>query len=164
MTTPLNCPVCDRTGVTTNICPNCETDLTSLRLVVDLPPASPPRPWLFPLLTFLGLLVGLGLGLGLNRPSPMVMVNPPVTPPTIESPILLSPEPVVTKDCGGFYYTVQEGDSLSLLSLRFYGDWSAWPLITRANNLLQNRQDLLYVGEKLLIPNLPDNCPIVKEN
>ena len=37
MTTKLTCPVCDRTEITTSICPNCETNLSSLKLLAELP-------------------------------------------------------------------------------------------------------------------------------
>jgi hypothetical protein len=38
----LTCPVCGRTEIETDICPNCETDLSLLRLFSGLPPAEPP--------------------------------------------------------------------------------------------------------------------------
>jgi C4-type Zn-finger protein len=37
MTTKLTCPVCDRSEITTHICPNCETDLSAIRLLAELP-------------------------------------------------------------------------------------------------------------------------------
>jgi C4-type Zn-finger protein len=37
MSTPLTCPACQRTQVTTMTCPNCETDLTTLHLLASLP-------------------------------------------------------------------------------------------------------------------------------
>lgn len=37
MTEKLTCPVCDRTEIETNICPNCETDLSTIKLLKELP-------------------------------------------------------------------------------------------------------------------------------
>ncbi|WP_339378509.1 hypothetical protein [Calothrix sp. NIES-2100] len=37
MKTNLTCPVCDRTDIESDICPNCETDLESVRILMELP-------------------------------------------------------------------------------------------------------------------------------
>jgi hypothetical protein len=37
MSTPLTCPACQRTQITTVTCPNCETDLAALRILAELP-------------------------------------------------------------------------------------------------------------------------------
>jgi len=47
-------------------------------------------------------------------------------------------------------YTVKEGDSLSSIAEKFYGDLYQWPKILEANNLLN--PDLLEVGMVLVIP------------
>ena len=47
-------------------------------------------------------------------------------------------------------YVVQEGDSLSSIAEKFYGDLYQWPKILEANNLLN--PDLLEVGMVLVIP------------
>ncbi|WP_299493691.1 hypothetical protein [Acaryochloris sp. IP29b_bin.137] len=50
----LTCPVCDRTAIDGNICPNCETDLSSIRLLMTLPEvAEPQRKWLLALVIVL---------------------------------------------------------------------------------------------------------------
>jgi hypothetical protein len=36
----LSCPVCQRSQITTATCPNCEADLSALRILATLPPAS----------------------------------------------------------------------------------------------------------------------------
>ncbi|NEP47143.1 MAG: peptidoglycan-binding protein, partial [Okeania sp. SIO2H7] len=43
MTLKLTCCVCDRPGIEGNICPNCETDLSMVRMLMELPiqPAVP---------------------------------------------------------------------------------------------------------------------------
>jgi hypothetical protein len=37
MNKKLSCPVCDRQEITESICPNCETDLSALRMLAELP-------------------------------------------------------------------------------------------------------------------------------
>ena len=34
----ITCPVCDRKEIDENICPNCETDLSLIRMLMELPP------------------------------------------------------------------------------------------------------------------------------
>ncbi len=33
----LTCPVCDRSAIEINICPNCQTDLSLIRMLSELP-------------------------------------------------------------------------------------------------------------------------------
>ena len=47
-------------------------------------------------------------------------------------------------------YVVKEGDSLSLIAEKFYGDLYQWPKIMKANRL--TNPDLIEVGMVLLIP------------
>jgi len=47
-------------------------------------------------------------------------------------------------------YIVQEGDSLSSIAQKFYGDLYLWPKILEANNL--SNPDLIEVGMELKIP------------
>ena len=47
-------------------------------------------------------------------------------------------------------YTVQLGDSLSIIAQKVYGDLYAWPKILEANNLAS--PDLIEVGMVLVIP------------
>jgi nucleoid-associated protein YgaU len=48
-------------------------------------------------------------------------------------------------------YTVQAGDSLSGLALKYYGEFNRWPAVKAYNNLQRNG---LWLGETLLIPRL----------
>lgn len=41
MSNKITCPVCDRSEIEINICPNCQTDLTLLRMLAELPPLEP---------------------------------------------------------------------------------------------------------------------------
>jgi hypothetical protein len=40
MNEPLTCPACQRQQISTATCPNCETDLSALRILAALPPVS----------------------------------------------------------------------------------------------------------------------------
>jgi C4-type Zn-finger protein len=39
MSTKITCPVCDRSAIEINICPNCQTDLSLIRMLSELPQA-----------------------------------------------------------------------------------------------------------------------------
>jgi len=65
-----------------------------------------------------------------------------------------SPTPGETfSDNGQTYYNVKPGDYLSQIAKRFYKDETAWTKIAKANNL--TNPDLIFSGNKLLLPNLP---------
>jgi hypothetical protein len=77
MSVKINCPVCDRSAIEINICPNCQTDLSLIRMLIELPTleptttilssAEPPKNcWSWQNLTLLiSILVNLGLSLWL---------------------------------------------------------------------------------------------------
>ncbi len=48
-------------------------------------------------------------------------------------------------------YTVQQGDSLSLISKKMYGDFSQVPALLQANPTITNA-NLIYPGQQLIIP------------
>ena len=63
--------------------------------------------------------------------------------------------PVPTTNNGGFFYIVVRGDTLSHISLRFYGRASYYPLIHEANReIIGENQNLILIGQQLAIPNL----------
>lgn len=64
-----------------------------------------------------------------------------------------------TDGCGGFYYTVRSGDTLSQISRQFYGSGDGFDLILNHNSQLKGRSNFLQVGELLFIPNRNSNCP-----
>jgi nucleoid-associated protein YgaU len=61
--------------------------------------------------------------------------------------------------CGGFYYTIERGDTLTGIARRFYGDRGSLELITSNNPQLQGQLNQLEIGEVILIPNEENNCP-----
>lgn len=69
----LTCPVCDRPEISGDICPNCETDLSLIRMLVELPVAEPAAEaaepqrqgfsaWLLAGAAICLLVVGIALG------------------------------------------------------------------------------------------------------
>ena len=184
MSVKLTCPVCDRSQIEDNICPNCETDLSTYRMLTELPVETPIETkeqkrtiplWLPIGIAILFLLLGLGLGFAGN--SIIVRNQQPITPNFATTPISIpetSPDELIvsptiaekpkeieqsqSKYCGGFNYVVRKGDSLSLIASRFYGDSNSWLLISDANPKLKGRESLIKIGELLLVPNLETNC------
>lgn len=47
-------------------------------------------------------------------------------------------------------YTIREGDTLSAISIRYYGDMSKVAQICKINNMLE--EDTIYPGQKILLP------------
>jgi nucleoid-associated protein YgaU len=62
-----------------------------------------------------------------------------------------APEPTGTIGSGRTYVVV-EGDSLSKIARREYGDANKWRTIYEANKALIKDPDLIYPGQELKIP------------
>lgn len=170
----LNCPVCSYQDLQKNICPNCDTDVSLLRSLLELPileatnvtaieniqtipkKSNFPKIWL---LVLLGIAIGFAIGgwTGYSlfqstlisqipekvaQPTPLAITSSPIVPP---SPKISLPQT----------YTVQTGDALETLALRFCGNDLDWRDLVIANRSLVGRQNDLEVGEKL---NIPTNC------
>jgi LysM repeat protein len=188
MSVNLTCPVCDRSQIETNTCPNCETDLSTYRMLAQLPVETPIQVkesnrnipiWLPVGVAGLFLLLGVGLGFAGNTviarqqpqttPTSTTTVSNPIPETKVEkeelvtSPVIAEKpqkaEPPQLKSCDGFKYVVRRGDSLSLVASRFYGDSNLLSLISNANPQLQGKENLIKIGEALLIPNREANCP-----
>ena len=183
MSAELTCPVCERSQVEENICPNCETDLSVYGMLASLPIQTHTKIeeqkrilpiWLPIGVAILFLLLGLGLGFVGNsvlakQESQNVSTEvatsisiPKTKPADLVAPkIAETPKQIIkskSDSCGGFSYTVRRGDSLSLIATRFYGDSSFWFLISKANPEIQGRESSIEVDELLLIPNLKNTC------
>ena len=52
----LTCPVCDRFDIDSSCCPNCETDLSILRMMMELPETRSNTRWIM-LVAILGGIV-----------------------------------------------------------------------------------------------------------
>ncbi|MCT7952228.1 LysM peptidoglycan-binding domain-containing protein [Ancylothrix sp. C2] len=182
MKTYLTCPVCDRPKIEGNICPNCETDLSLIRTLTELPelPSVPTKSTaIMPLVpigvAILILLLGISLGAVGNSfyvqqrqpavasisPALKTTVSPQVNPTVNPTQSLVATSKKPDEEsllCGGFYYKVKRGDSLSLIAKKLYGDVNLWPRIVAANSNLKGRVNTLAIGEILLVPNLEVNC------
>lgn len=67
-----------------------------------------------------------------------------------------SSRPAASQPTGGTEtrrYTVEEGDTLSGIAERYYGDASQWRLIFEANRNTVSDPDLIHPGQELHIPN-----------
>lgn len=67
------------------------------------------------------------------------------------STVAAAPEPVATRGSGRTYVVV-DGDSLSKIAKREYGDASQWRRIYEANTDLIKDPDLIYPGQELKVP------------
>jgi LysM domain len=162
MNIKLNCPVCGYKEIVGDICPNCDTDVSLMRILEELPPTVTPRPkkvtrWQL-LIAAMILLIGMGLGTGgcwfwlqphfivaVNSPNPVVVVQG-----RWEDPNISSKQTLVAPQLGT--YQVQSGEYLSVLAEKFCGKGTSWKVIVGANPQLEGRENHLEVGEKLYIP------------
>lgn len=64
-----------------------------------------------------------------------------------------------SEGCGGFYYTIEKGNTLSQIANRFYQERGNVNLILEQNTQLQGRSDQLQIGETIFIPNRDASCP-----
>jgi nucleoid-associated protein YgaU len=63
----------------------------------------------------------------------------------IEAPPMKAPESVRE-------YTIERGDSLSKIAKKFYGNAGDWKKIYEANKSSIKDPDLIYPGNKIIIP------------
>ncbi|MFW6295948.1 MAG: LysM peptidoglycan-binding domain-containing protein [Halothece sp.] len=178
MSIKLTCPVCDRPEIEGNICPNCETDLSTIRFLSQLPAESPQKkqsqakkPLLLITTALICLVIGISLGTVYNsglfaqkQPNPQLTSSENTVaqrlPEETKTPVIMSLDPpqATASDCGGFYYQVRRGDTLSKIANQFYGDSNYQFKIIDINPFLKGRENEIETGEKLLIPNRQENC------
>ena len=172
MTSELSCPVCDYTEIAGNSCPNCDTDLSLIRLLTELPLSSPqatvvekPQPqqkfagWQLGA-ALLILMLGIGLGamgsfLFLGRSHLFTNnVDSSRRPIASKSDRAAAP-PIAQKTVSQqpTQYTVKLGDNLTGITEQFCGKGKSWQLMVKANPQLNTRPDLINVDEVLKLPN-----------
>ncbi|WP_353928986.1 LysM peptidoglycan-binding domain-containing protein [Okeanomitos corallinicola TIOX110] len=158
MNIKIDCPVCGYKEIEGKTCPNCDTDLTLIRSLQELPPIETTisqrklSTWTL-VLALLILIIGIGLGalssffLIKNQYSDNVFTN--------NSAVVINQESVAdNKNININLYTVKRGDNLGIIAEKVCGKASAWRLIAEANPRLENRRNyFIQVGEKLKIPN-----------
>lgn len=59
-----------------------------------------------------------------------------------------------TQDVQARFYTVQPGDSLGAIAIRFYGNVDLYPVIFQANKGLLSSPDRIRIGQRLVIPQI----------
>lgn len=164
----LTCPVCDRTEIEGNICPNCETDLSTIRMLKELPilenkPESDDNKktlvYLLLILVLMAIIAGSFSGylIAKNNYNASLQAIKKEQNEQVNSAKNVEESKPKLKWCGGFNYQIKSGDSLYMLGLRFYGDGNAWHLITEANPSITSPKNL-EVGQVILIPNLTKFC------
>jgi nucleoid-associated protein YgaU len=157
MNLKLNCPVCGYQEIEGNICPNCDTDLSLIRTLQELPPQKKSRP--FSKIAPLGLaILMLVIGIILGASGSFLWVQPNLYTTTISPPqpvtISPTPKPQITpeKPPKPTTYTVVAGDSLTVIATKFCRKGASWQIIVKANPQLKGRENSLEVGEVLTIP------------
>ena len=60
----------------------------------------------------------------------------------------------------GTYYNVRGGDTLSKIADRFYGNPGDWQFLFHENAKTISNPDLIFVGERLLVPATPSNASV----
>ena len=171
MKVELSCPVCPYTEISGNICPNCDTDISLIRLLTELPPSSPqatvvekPQPqqkfagWQLGA-ALLILMMGIGLGtmgsfLFLGR-SQLFTNNIDSSRPIVVKSDRAAAPPIAQKTVSQqpTQYTVKLGDNLTKITERLCGKGKSWQVMVKANPQLNTRPDLINVGEALKLPN-----------
>ncbi|MBD2444173.1 LysM peptidoglycan-binding domain-containing protein [Dolichospermum sp. FACHB-1091] len=152
--TKIDCPVCGYQGVEGHTCPNCDTDISLIRSLEELPPR--PKSWIKEI-AILMLVIGVTIGAGgsffalqtafytatIPNPTPKVASSPNPSPQI--TPVLKKP-PILTT------YTVKSGDTLSSIAGKFCRKSTDWQLIVAVNPELQKRENQLDIGQVLKIP------------
>ena len=164
MTSELSCPVCAYTEISGNSCPNCDTDLSLIRLLAELPPSNPQRTqpkvagWQMGV-ALLILMIGIGLGamgsfLFLGR-SQLFTNNIDSSRPIVVKSDRAAAPPIAQKTVSQQppQYTVKLGDNLTKITEQLCGKGKSWQVMVKANAQLNTRPDLINVGEVLKLPN-----------
>ncbi|BAY27693.1 hypothetical protein NIES2100_75180 [Calothrix sp. NIES-2100] len=159
----LNCPVCGYQEVASYICPNCDTDLSIIRMLQELPYVKTKVQTVkfkrFPVaivaISLLILIVSICLVVG------SILLFPP---PHLETFTVSSEHHVATssplpklsinhQSPQATTYTVQSGDYLSAIAKKLCGPGTSWEIMVKANPQLLGRENHIYVGEVFNIPN-----------
>ena len=104
--TKVDCPVCGYQGIEGNICPNCDTDVSLIRSLAELPQR--PKSWTTGI-AILMLMIGITIGVGgsffalqtaiytATVPKPTVTTTPNLSPQVI-TPVIPKPaSPLATR-------------------------------------------------------------------
>ena len=151
MKVELSCPVCASTEIAGNSCPNCDTDLSLIRLLTELPPSSPQatvleKPQLQ--LKFAGwqlgaalLILTMGIVLGAAssflfwQPSQLLTTTIDSSHPIASKSDRTAAPPIAQKTVSQqpTQYTVKLGDNLTGITEQFCGKGKSWQVMVKAN-------------------------------
>ncbi|WP_375513025.1 LysM peptidoglycan-binding domain-containing protein [uncultured Nostoc sp.] len=155
----LNCPVCDYQEIEGDTCPNCDTDLSVIRMLKELPQVENPLQQVKIAKWQLGVaLLLLIIGIGLGVMGSFIFLQPHSYTLTVSSPnpVLKLPAnhaPVTAKEpAKPITYIVKSGDHLSAIAQKFCGEGTSWQVMVKANPRLKRREDYIDVWEVLRIP------------
>lgn len=171
MNLKLNCPVCGYQEVAGNSCPNCDNDLSVIRMLQELPPVEAPAQTVkiatFPLgIALVMLMIGICLGVGgsfiyqttqlhtlaVSSFQPVATNHPLPKPTIVNTPVVGKTTPKL------IIYTVKSGDYLSAIAEQFCGQGTSWQVIVEANPQLKGRENYINVGEAIKIPNCKEQA------
>ncbi|MCC5665131.1 LysM peptidoglycan-binding domain-containing protein [Nostoc sp. CHAB 5784] len=138
----LNCPVCDYQEIEGDICPNCDTDLSVIRMLKELPQVENPLRQVKIVKWQLGVaLLLLIIGIGLGVMGSFIFLQPQLHTLTVSSPNPVNHAPVTAKEPPKpITYTVKSGDRLSAIAQQFCGEGTSWQVILKANPQLKGRE------------------------
>ncbi|MEA5619818.1 LysM peptidoglycan-binding domain-containing protein [Cronbergia sp. UHCC 0137] len=152
MNTKLNCPVCGYQEIEGDTCPNCDTDLSLIRSLQQLPPTENPWTKGFAILMLMiGIMVGVAGSFFILQtqfyiatiPNPVVTANPTL-PPNV--PIKPPTQPEIRT------YSIQKGDTISSIADKFCAKGTPWNVIIEANPQLIGRENKIALDEVIKIP------------
>lgn len=157
----LNCPVCGYTEISGSSCPNCDTDLSVIRLLTELPRQGEQlthfeKPRLQP--NVAGWQVGVALlilmmGIGLGAVGSFLFWKPPqLLTNTVNSPTQVAIRGESETPSQPRQYKAKPGDHLTAITEQFCGKGKSWQVMVKANPQLKGRENYIYVGEVLKVP------------
>jgi hypothetical protein len=143
----LDCPVCTRTRVAEEICPQCGTDLGPLRRLAELKGESQPPPaqgtgWKPAVAAAATFLLGLAIVPAWQK------VHPPPAPPSKPVAVAPPPKPAPVE----VLYTVRSGDNLRRIAKKKYGMEVLWTRIRDDNKDRLPDPGRLAVGSVIRLP------------
>lgn len=165
----LNCPVCGYTEIANNTCPNCDADLSLIRLLTELPSSNSQvteveaqrQPKVAGWQVGIALLI-LIVGIGLGTTSSFLFLQPQLISKTANSspvvvssaskiPATLAQVPVTLQK--PTQYIVKPEDNLTVITEKICGKGKLWQVMVKANPQLKGRENWINVGEVLKLPN-----------
>ena len=153
--TKIDCPVCGYQGVDGHICPSCDTDISLIRSLEELP--QHPKSWTREI-AILMLMIGITIGAGgsfFSLQTALYTATIPNRTPKVTSSPNPSPQIITTttkKPPILATYNVKSGDTLSTIAEKLCSKPTDWQLIVAVNPELQKRENKLDINQVLKIP------------